>query len=270
MITVGTDEQIRILEKLTAKAEASLRKAPEGILNVMHSAGRSQYYYKESPAERPGKYISKKNMKLAAALAQRDYDRDFVAAAAAAKKRILESRKLGAERNISLMYDELSDVFERLSEGRRVLINPYVRPTGQFVSEWESFVYKGLSFSEDAPEIYSERGERVRSKSEKMIADKLLLMKIPYRYECPLNIGRQMPVYPDFMILDVRERKVVIYEHFGMMEDSKYACDALNKIADYEKAGYYVGKDLLFTMESSNCPLNMRLFEKKIRVRLGV
>lgn len=267
MAYLGVEEQLKMLDALTAKAEASLKKAPKGILNVMHSHGRSQYFLKESPSERPGKYLSKKEMGLAAALVQRDYDREFLAAAADVKKRLLELQEFGAERNISFFYAELAAVCEHASPARQALIKPYVQPLDDFIKEWESFEYKGLSFSEDAPEIYSERGERVRSKSEKMIADKLYLMKIPYRYECPLDIGRNALVYPDFTILDVRERREVIYEHFGMMQDSKYAYDTLNKIADYQRTGYYVGDDFLFTMESTNSPLNMRLFEKMIRDR---
>lgn len=267
MITVFIEEQLKMLNELEAKVKASLKKTPEGILNVIHSGGRNQYYLKLSASERHGKYLPKKEIHLAAGLAQRDYDREFLAAVDNVRKRLGRIRELGAERNISRLFDELAAVYEHTYEARRVLIRPYVKPLDLFVKEWEGYSYAGLSFSEDAPEIFTERGERVRSKSEKMIADKLLLMKIPYRYECPLDIGRNGPVYPDFTILDVRDRREVVYEHFGMMQDSKYACDALNKIVDYQRAGYSVGENFLFTMESTSCPLNMRMFEKMIRER---
>ena len=105
-------------------------------------------------------------------------------------------------------------------KGRRKLIRPYLLPDEQFVKAWEEEENQDLPFSPGTAEIYSERGERVRSKSEKMIADKLFLMKIPYRYEFPLDIGRIYPVYPDFTLLDIRERRPVIFEHFGMMQDN--------------------------------------------------
>ncbi len=267
MAAVTINQQLKLLDVLIGKAKASLHKAPEGIINAMRAHGRNQYYYKCSPSERPGKYIPKKDKGLAAALIQRDYDREFLAAAAEERAFLLELRKANAERNISFLYDKLSDVYEHLSPARKTLIKPYVLPLDQFIREWESFEYMGLSFSKDTPEIYSERGEKVRSKSEKMIADKLFLMKIPYRYECPLNIGRQLPVYPDFTILDAKERREVIFEHLGMMQDSKYAYDALNKVTDYQKAGYSFGDNFFFTMESTNSPLNMRVFEKMMRER---
>ena len=267
MTTVTIDEQIKTLEQLVAKAQASERRAPAGIINVMHTHGRNQYLLKESPQERPGKYLAKDKLPLAAALVQRDYDREFICAASAIKKKLLQIKKSGCERNISFLYAALADIYERSAPGRKALIKPYVLPDALYIKEWEGMAYRGLSFSEDAPEIYSERGERVRSKSEKMIADKLLLMKLPYRYECPANIERRHPVYPDFTILDVSERRAVIYEHFGMMQDEDYARDALLKIRDYQKAGFQVGRDFLYTMESSDCPLNMRNFEKMMRDR---
>ena len=50
-------------------------------------------------------------------------------------------------------------------------------------------------------EIYTERGERVRSKSEKIIADKLFLQNIPYHYERPIYLKGFGMVYPDFCCL---------------------------------------------------------------------
>lgn len=268
MITVHINEQLKILDAMIAKAEASLRKGPKGIINVVRCHGTNQYYYKNASSEAHGKYMSKKNIALAAALVQRDYDREFVAAAGAERKKLLQMKKNGCERNISLLYECLSKIYENSIEGRRVLIKPYLLPDEQYVQKWEAFEYQGLSFSADAPEIFSEKGERVRSKSEKMIADKLALMKIPYRYECPLNVGKDYSYYPDFTILDMRERKTIIYEHFGMMQDEKYARDALCKIRDYQKAGLRKGENFIFTMESKDCPLDMRLFERMLRERL--
>ena len=70
MITVHVDEQLKILDTMIAKAEASLRKGPKGVVNVVRCHGTNQYYYKEVSAEAHGTYISKKNISLAAALVQ--------------------------------------------------------------------------------------------------------------------------------------------------------------------------------------------------------
>lgn len=267
MITVRTEEQLRIIEKLAARAEASLQKGPEGYVNVVRSNGRTQYYFKELKSERHGKYIPKANMALAAALVQKEYDEDFLEAAEKQRRLLLKMKEEGTVRSVSFLYGALANVYDQAADGRRKLIKPYVLPDEQFVKEWEGVKYEGLSFFEDTPEFYSRRGERVRSKSEILIADKLCTLGLPYRYEYPLYLGRQTPVYPDFTILDVGERKTVVYEHFGMMQDEKYARDALSKIKEYEKAGYLIGENFLFTMESADCPLDMRLFERRMRAR---
>jgi len=103
MITVHIDEQLKILDAMIAKAEASLRKGPKGIVNVVRCHGTNQYYFKNASSEAHGTYISKKNITLAAALVQRDYDREFIIAATAERKKLLRMQKEGCERNISLM-----------------------------------------------------------------------------------------------------------------------------------------------------------------------
>ena len=50
-------------------------------------------------------------------------------------------------------------------------------------------------------EYYTIKGERVRSKSEKIIADELYRYQIPYKYEFPLTLAthnRNIQLYPDF------------------------------------------------------------------------
>ena len=46
-------------------------------------------------------------------------------------------------------------------------------------------------------EILTEKGESVKSKSEKIIADKLNMMNIPYCYEVPLYLKGYGYVKPD-------------------------------------------------------------------------
>lgn len=270
MITVKTDKQIKILEEMIARAEDSLKKAPPGIVNVIKSRGRMQYYFKETASMPHGKYIPKDKIDLITALVQKEYDEKFLAEAAKQKSALLKAKEIGSERSVYRIYSALSAVYERSVDGRKVLIKPYLPTDEQFVQTWEDVQYKGLSTFEDAQKFTTERGEQVRSKSEKMIADKLFLMKLPYRYEYPLTIGKRNPVFPDFTILDIYERRAVIYEHFGMMQDEKYALNALNKIKDYQRAGLRLGADFIYTMESSDCPLDMRLFEKMLHERFSV
>ena len=99
--------------------------------------------------------------------------------------------------------------------------------------QWCSKEYEGLPFKEDSPELYTDRGERVRSKSEVIIANLMAKENIPYKYECPLYLNGFGTVHPDFTALNVRERKEYYWEHLGMMEDPEYSEKAVRKISAY-------------------------------------
>ena len=71
---------------------------------------------------------------------------------------------------------------------------------------------------------------------------------IPYRYEAELFINGNR-YYPDFMIL-LPDGSILIWEHFGMMDDIDYASRAWRKIENYRRAGYVQHTNLICTYES--------------------
>ena len=111
------------------------------------------------------------------------------------------------------------------------------------------------------------KGERVRSKTEKIIADTLYHLNIPYRYEYPLNLKGYGIIYPDFTLLDQKTRENVYWEHFGMMENPEYCSKAMKKIDLYGRNGYYTSKNLLLTFESTSQPINTATVSKMLRDR---
>ena len=111
----------------------------------------------------------------------------------------------------------------------------------------------------------TERGERVRSKSEKIIADKLYMLGIPYRYEFPIVLEGNIKMYPDFTILKMPERKEVYLEHFGKLDDEAYINITIMKLNTYEKNGIYVGVNLFFTYETNRKALNVKALDKMLR-----
>lgn len=248
----------KILEEIIIKAEQSLKMAPQGMLRVSKSGNSEQYYRREDEKDKNGKYIKKKNIELIHGLAQKDYDEAVLKMAKVQKDRIdkfLKQYKPGS----------VMDVYDNLTQERQRLIEPYILPEEQYVRLWESKKYSGKGFSEDAPEIYTEKGERVRSKSEKILADKFKLMNIPYLYECPLQLKGYGIVYPDFTLLNRRTRKEYYLEHFGRMDDAEYCESTVRKIECYEKNGIYPGEKLLMSYETSKIPLDMRAVERMIQ-----
>ena len=63
--------------------------------------------------------------------------------------------------------------------------------------------------------------------------------------------------YPDFTMLKVRTREVVYLEHFGRMGEEGYRRDTREKMDLYRASGIYPGKNLMFTYETDEFPLDI-------------
>lgn len=107
-------------------------------------------------------------------------------------------------------------------------------------------------------------GERVRSKSEQLIADRLYFNGIPYIYEFPLIIG-DMTFHPDFTILRMSDRRVLYYEHLGRMDDPGYSNKNTRRINIYSNNGIIMGDNLFISMETSLHPLDIRTVDRLIK-----
>ncbi|MBQ9321830.1 MAG: hypothetical protein IJ239_05705, partial [Eubacterium sp.] len=71
-----------------------------------------------------------------------------------------------------------------------------------YIRNWLDIQYPKKGFSEEGPEFYTSKGERVRSKSEVIIADTLARMGVPYRYEFPIRFSGTGTFHPDFTVLN--------------------------------------------------------------------
>lgn len=108
----------------------------------------------------------------------------------------------------------------------------------------------------------TEKGERVRSKSEKILADYFYRNNIPYKYEKPLYLKGYGIVYPDFTLLSKKTYQEIYWEHEGMMDKQDYARAAVRKIELYQLNNIYPGEQLIMTFETEQSLLNSRLMEK--------
>ena len=87
------------------------------------------------------------------------------------------------------------------------------------------------------------------------IANRLAEKGIPYKYECPLMLRNGAVVYPDFTVLNLKERKEIYWEHRGMMDDREYVRNTVFKLKSMMKSGIVVGENLIITEETSENPL---------------
>ncbi len=239
--------------------ELSLSKAPKGRLRISRRGKNIQYYQIEENGMRHGRYLKKEEANVAAALAQKSYD---IQAVELLKQVLKEINGIDTQK----LFDQVDQLYSNLSIERRRLVNPVRLSDSKYVELWEAVEYKGLRFKDDDPtDYYSDRGERVRSKSEVLIANKLLRAGIPYRFECPLQVKSGKIVYPDFMILNVHTRKEYYWEHFGRLDYPDYRADMLSKMEDYIDSGIFPGENLIITTETSGHPLKMWMIDTLIK-----
>lgn len=121
--------------------------------------------------------------------------------------------------------------------------------------------------ADDNSAFYTKKNERVRSKSEVIIANLLNMMNLPYRYECALVVGDRK-IHPDFTILDVENRRQVYLEHCGMMDTPNYAKSAVERINLLALNNICIGENLICTFETSTHVMDTRVVKKEIQAVL--
>lgn len=167
---------------------------------------------------------------------------------------------------------ELEEEYRGLHPARKKIVEPYIKPIEEIIKEFEDMKYEGKGFyEEDETAYYTVKGERVRSKSEKIIADELYRYHIPYKYEMPIELWdkqKKVRFYPDFTALNKRTGKLWIIEHLGMMDKMSYFENTMRKWDLYEKNGIILGEKLIFLHETSNYPINTTVLKKYIETYL--
>lgn len=249
-------ERIQDLREIIQQKEKELLKAPKGVINTACSGNKVQFYYKKSTSDKK-KYMKKCDQKLVQALCQKDYDERVIATA---KNELKQLEKLQRD----YLKESCESIYDKLNVHRKKYVSPIELPDEEFVANWEQVTYVPKTFREDTPEYYTNKGERVRSKSEILIANALEKHGIPYRYECPLYLNGFGTIHPDFTVLNVRLRKEFYWEHMGMMGEPEYLEEALQRINMYEKNNIFPGDKLILSHETSKHPLNPRSIEKLI------
>ena len=248
----------RLIKEWIKSTEAALAAAPEGHLNIKHKNGHPQYYQHIPDPDSSTRYLRKgEDMPLIRALAQKEYDEALL--------KILKKKNSGLKCfQQSYMHFSVDSAYENLDADRRALVVPIRLTDEQYARLWQEEPYQGMGFSEDVKSSYfTEKDERVRSKSEVIIANTLNSAGLPYKYECPLKVGNAT-FYPDFTILDIRTRKERYLEHFGMMDDKEYLDKFMRKISMYETNGILQGSQLIMTFETSSTALDTRMLKRMI------
>lgn len=258
------------LQNLLFTKKKSYEKAPQGRIRISQNGGHPEYYLVTERGSLRGKYLPHSQKTLARQLAQKDYDARLIK---------LLQKEISALQNYMKQTSNgraIPELYDSLCPARRSLITPAILTNEQYAARWQDVSWTGRPFASDAPYICTARGERVRSKSEVIIADTLFRYNIPYRYEFPItlkrsnsddirrDLGRSITLYPDFLCLNTRTRTEFYWEHFGLMDSTEYSNNAAGKLRLYTENGILAGRNLIITMETQTEPPSIKALEKLI------
>lgn len=168
------------------------------------------------------------------------------------------------EDNEGTYISKIDSELPKLHTQRQLLVTPIETIWEKELVRWYDSEYHGKEFYEGTAEIVTEKGERVRSKSEKILADYFYRNNILYQYERPLYLKGYGTVYPDFTFLSKKTRKEIYWEHEGMMDKPEYAKSAVKKIESYQRNGIHLGERLILTFETELTVLNSQIVEELV------
>ena len=257
ILTKLLNDRLTVLRKAIKLAEKQEGTFPEGRLRVSKSKGNIRYYKMLDNGNKTGEYLSVSNVMEIRQLAQKDYNREFLKIARKEERRIGRMLSQTVEKSAESAYDDLS-------AERKKLVSPYILSDDLIAKKWQSKTFKTNPYKPELRIYDTRRGEKVRSKSEAIIADMLYEMGIPYHYEYPVKMCNGKVKYPDFTLLKVKSREVIYLEHFGKLQEEGYRKDTAEKLDLYRASGIFPGKNLMFTYEIEGVPLDINGIKKML------
>lgn len=250
------------LEQLLSFAKKRIQMLPQGKVRLSANRGKVRFYLVHDEHVNTGAYIKKDDIDLARKLAQKDYLERIAASA---------EREIAAICRALAMYPKEvpETVYYDLHPDRKALVQPLFLNDEDYVQWWLGETYRDNPIEPEEKCFSTKRGDLVRSKSEAMIADAYFDMGIPYKCEYPIDVGNGVTRFADFVILDIRNRKVYYHEHFGLLDRQDYLKKNMRKLKEYRGVGIYTGKNLILTHEIDGFPLDMNLFRRNIAELFG-
>lgn len=236
----------RQLNKQIREIKKELKELPNGKLICCGDSWYRSDGHKKT-------YIKKKDKNLAEQLAIKKY-----------LSTLLED--LEKEKSATDMYlrhcpkeKKVDSLFKNHDELQN-LLSKHFSPLSKELDDWMKSPYEhNLIHTEHLKQKVCSK-EFVRSKSEAMIAKVLKQNKIPYRYECALNLG-EIQTYPDFTIRHPKTGEYFYWEHFGLLDKADYVENMHKKMRHYTSNNIMPGINLIATYETQNKPLTFEIIE---------
>ena len=243
-------ESQRLDEQITSLL-SQINLLPEGKLVCTKDRNKCYKWYRSDGHK--SVYIPKKERKLAEQLAIKKY--------LLLRLDDLQNEKRAIDYYLRHYSPSKSDaLLTNTSEYRNLLLSHF-KPNSKEISEWTNSEYESNPRFPEHKIHKTNSGILVRSKSEALIERALFINKVPFRYECALEIAN-VTIYPDFTIMHPVTGQIFYWEHFGMMDDMKYAKSTGEKMQLYMTHGIVPSINLITTFETKNKPLGYEDVEK--------
>ena len=214
------------------------------------------YYYQRNFGENnldKEYYIPKSNSRLINLLLQNQYASKVAPYYETQLNLIHQLQAVIAQDTDRKFYDSLSE------ESKQHLV-PLVPYEPDIIQEWLNQPFARNQYYLENAVHDSLRGDKLRSKSEVLIANALYHAGLPYFVDIEMRIDGT-PMYPDFLILRPSDKKEFIWEHFGLMSDPIYVDNAVKKIHMYDDLGFHIGDNFIVTFENTFFPLSSTMVE---------
>ncbi len=248
----GLERQLMLIKSLIVKVRKNLSKmedVPDCWIRIGRSNGCTQYRLVEKQTNE-SKYVKAKDVYKLRKIAQKQYNQEVY-------KELLKSQSAIEKFLKHYHIDQIYQSYHKMAEGRKALVTPIIETDELYRANWLNDAYTAMPFFDDT-EFYTNNGVRVRSKSELIIANFLEQYDILYKYEKPLVLVGIGKVRPDFICLNTRNRREYVWEHFGMMDNADYANKNIAKLYCYQQNGFYPGKNMIVSFETSTQPISSK------------
>lgn len=241
------------------RLENELPDLPEGELHVSTVNGNSFYY----------QYVSKSGNMKKASKQGISRDRDLIMNLV--RKKYVEK----ALKNLDSDIDAADAFLKHYKEfDENSVMSDYIEKNPQLAegiyygkltdAEWAENYARSETYKENLKNV-SAQGEDMRSMGEIFIASRLEFYNIPFRYEQPLTIPDISNYVPDFTIRRPHDKKIIYWEHLGMVNDREYLDHNSQKLRRYGEYGIVPWDNLIITYNNKDGSINGKLIDAMIQ-----
>ena len=245
----------RRLDKQISHLENQLKNFPNGKLVCTRNQNRYKWYQSDG---HNCTYIPKKNHQFAEQLAVKKF------LSLSLEDSIAEKRAI--QYYLNHHHTDTGKAERLLTENSEFknLLASHFTPLSQELSDWANADYPHNPKYPEQLLHKSSSNNLLRSKSEAMIDMILHTSKIPFRYECILQLG-ELTLYPDFTIRHPKTGQFYYWEHFGMMDYPAYSRKVSSKLDLYISHGIIPSIHLITTYETQDHPLSFEVINKLVK-----